>query len=126
MLDLPYGTHRYLIEPLTSTMHVKRLLINRFLGFMEKISKSEKKAIQMLMETSKRDVRSVTGRNYREIVILLGKTSIKDIGKRDSVIVEYFKMSEADSWRFGMIEELIDLENHALDIDNFNDEELDP
>ena len=125
MMDLPYGTHRYLIEPLTSTMHVKRLLINRFLGFMEKISKSDKKAIKMLMDTSKRDVRSVTGRNYRELMILLGKTSVEDIQKRDGDSVEYFQMSEADSWRVGIIEELINLKNQVLDIDNFSDEELD-
>ena len=125
MLDLPYGTHRYLIEPLTSTMHVKRVLINRFLGFMDKISKSEKKAIKMLMETSKRDVRSVTGRNYREIMILLGKTSIENISKRDGDSVEYFKIREADSWRVEMIEEIINLKNQVLDIENFSDAELD-
>ena len=125
MLDLPYGTHRYLIEPLTSAMHVKRVLINRFLGFMENISKSEKKAIKMLMETSKRDARSVTGRNYREIMILLGKTSIENVRKGDGENVEYFKIREADTWRVEMIEELINLKHQALDIENFSGEELD-
>ena len=61
MLGLPVATHRSLIEPLTGEVHVKKVLISRFLGFLEKISRTEKKAIKMLMETAKNDVRSVTG-----------------------------------------------------------------
>ena len=79
----------------------------------------------MLIETAKRDMRSVTGRNYREIILLLGKTSLEDVNRRDCENVEYFKISEADSWRVGIIEELINLKNETLDIDNFSDEELD-
>ena len=56
MLDLPYATHRNLIEPLTGQKHVKRVPINRFLSFMEKIASSGKRAVNMLMETSKQDV----------------------------------------------------------------------
>ena len=46
MLDLPNATHRYLIEPLTGERHVKMVLISRYLGFMEKIASSEKKAVK--------------------------------------------------------------------------------
>ena len=65
MLDLPYATHRCLIEPLTGERHVKKVLISRYLGFMEKISSSNKRAVKMLMETAKKDVRSITGHNFR-------------------------------------------------------------
>ena len=67
MLDLPYATHRSLIEPLTGEKHVKKILLSKFLGFMEKIEKSGKKAWRMLKDTSMKDVRSVTGSNYRSI-----------------------------------------------------------
>ena len=60
MLDLPYETHRSLIEPLTEEKHVKLVLIKRFLGFMDKIRKSDKLALKMLQLEAMRDVRSVT------------------------------------------------------------------
>ena len=82
MLGLPYDSHRCLIEPLTGSQHVKKLLILRFLGFMEGISKSRKEAVKVLMNTAKEDVRSVTGRNYREIMLLVGKTSVNDVNKK--------------------------------------------
>ena len=55
ILDLPYATHRYLIEPLTGEMHIKKVLISIYLGFMEKIASSKKRAVKMLMETSKKE-----------------------------------------------------------------------
>ena len=57
MLDLPYAIHRCLIEPLTGERYVKAVLISRYLGLMEKIASSKKKAVKMLMETAKKDVR---------------------------------------------------------------------
>ena len=36
-MNLPYSTHRYLIEPLSERRHLKWLLISRFLDFMTKI-----------------------------------------------------------------------------------------
>ena len=47
MLGLPPATHRCLIEPVSGYRHLKLILIQSFLGFMEKIDKSEKKALKM-------------------------------------------------------------------------------
>ena len=48
MLKLPYGTHRSLIEPLTSKPHLKKTLIKRFLTFMKTIGKSKKPILRMI------------------------------------------------------------------------------
>ena len=77
MLGLPYAKNRYLIEPLTGEKHVKKVLISRYLGFMEKIANSKKKAVKMLMETAKKDVRSVTGHNFRKFCSWLEKLLLK-------------------------------------------------
>ena len=89
MLGLPYATHRCLIEPLTRSKHIKKVLIRRFLGFMEGITKSRKEAVKMLMETAKTDVRSVTGRNFRECMLLMGKVSVNDVSRKDVDMIEY-------------------------------------
>ena len=71
MLDLPYATHRSLFEPLTDVKHVKIILIQRFLWFMDKIDTSDKNALKMLKEAAMHDVRSVTGRKFRNIMLLV-------------------------------------------------------
>ena len=124
MLGLPYGTHRYLIEPLTGEKHIKKVLVSRYLGFMEKIASSKKKAVKMLMETAKKDVRSVTGHNFRNIMLLVGKTSVEAVKKDDAFKIEYFPIKETDSWRIDAIKEIVDVKTGILEIVDFEMEEL--
>ena len=119
MMNLPYGTHRYLIEPLSGVKHVKKVLVNRFLSFMEKISVSAKKAVKMLMETSKKYLRSVTGQNFREIMLLVGKTSVEAVTRGDGDMIDYFPIAETDCWKMDIIKEITDAKNKVLDIDHF-------
>ena len=124
MLGLPYNTHRCLIEPLTNSMHVKRVLINRLLSFLDMITKSSKQAIKMLLETAKHDVRSVTGRNMREIMLLAGKTSVNEVTGKDIESIEYFPMDKTENWKVEVIKEIIDVKSKIAAIDNFECEEL--
>ena len=124
MLDLPVATHRYLIEPLTGQMHVKKVLISRFLGFMEKIASSNKKAIKMLMETSKKDVRSITGKNFRNIMLLVGKTSVDEVEKIDAENIEYHPIKSEDLWKVDVIREILEVKSRKLEIDDFNQDNL--
>ena len=103
MLDFPYATHINLIEPLTGQKHVKKVLINRFLSFMEKIASSGKKAVNMLMETSKQDVRSITGKNYRNIMLLTGKSTVGEVTRVDAEKIEYCPLDDEDKWKVNAI-----------------------
>ena len=91
---------------------------------MDNIAKNEKEAIKMLMNIAKKDVRSVTGRNYREIMLLVGKTSVNDVAKSDADKIEYFQMENKDKWKVGIIKEIIDVRSKVAEIDNLNSEEL--
>ena len=72
------------------------VLISRYLGFIEKIASSNKKAVKMLLETAKKDVGSVTGQNFRNIMLLANKTSVEAVKKEDADKIEYFPMNETD------------------------------
>ena len=124
MLDLPYATHRSLIEPLTGERHVRKVLISRYLGFMEKISSSNKRAVKMLMETAKKDVRSITGHNFRNIMLLVGKSSVESVKQEDVDKIEYFPLDETERWKIDVIKEIIDVKSSTLDIAGFALEEL--
>ena len=58
-----------------------------------------KKAVQMLVETSKNDVRSVTDSNFRNIMHLVGISSVDDVTKEDADKIKYSPIEEADKWK---------------------------
>ena len=124
LMDLPYGTHRALIEPLTGEKHLKKILLSRFLGFMEKIKKSGKKGVRMLMETAMKDVRSVTGSNYRNLMLLLGKTSVDEVFKEDVEKIEYFKLAVNEAWKVETIKEIIQVKQGLYQVPGFANDEL--
>ena len=124
MLDLPFATHRSLIEPLTGNMHIKLVLIERFLGFMEKISKSGKKALNMLRIEAMSDVRSVTGSNYRNIMLLLGKNRVEDVKMADTDKLSYHKLEKEEHWKIDIIKEIIDIKAEELIVPGFDNEEI--
>ena len=59
MLDLPYATHRYLIEPLSGQQHMSITLIRNFLGFINKIKQSAKPVLRQLYSIAKDADRSL-------------------------------------------------------------------
>ena len=91
---------------------------------MEKIASSNKRAVKMLMEMARKDVRSITGPNYRNIMLLVGKTSIEDVKKEDVEKIEYFPVDENYIWRIDIIKEIINVKSSTIDIANFELEEL--
>ena len=124
MLDLPLSTHRSLIQPLTGVEHVKLSLIKRFLGFLDKIRCSNKKALNMLLQEAMMDVRSVTGANLRNIMLLVDKKNVKEVKTEDWDKIVYCKQQDVDNWKISMIWEIIDTKTGIEDIPGFDSEEL--
>ena len=81
MYDLPWATHRYLMEPLTGSQHVSRILVKRYMSFIEKIDKSSKSSLKQLLEVSKKDVRQTTGHNLRSIMEITEKNTIEELNR---------------------------------------------
>ena len=63
MHDLPLQTHRAFIEPVSKCKHLKFVLLERFLIFLDQIKKSKKSVPKHLLNFIKQDVRSTTGSN---------------------------------------------------------------
>ena len=114
MADLPFQTHRYLIEPLTGTRHLKIKLIRNFLKFILSVKESSKPVLRQLYNLTKDDVRTITGSNLRNILLLTNKLHIDDLhaGLVDSI--EYHQIKEEDKWRVGLLKELIDLKHGKM------------
>ena len=74
----------------------------------------------MLLKTAKKDVRSVTGQNYRNIMLLVNKTSVEAVKKENAEKIDYVPMNETENY----IQEIINVKNRTLDIANFEVEEI--
>ena len=110
MYNLPWATHRNLIEPLTGVPHMRRILVWRYQGFIRKLQNSKKKALRNLLNLVKNDVRTTTGSNLRKIMLLSGKNTIKEV--LDSRLdFEYHKLEEEEVWKVDMLKEIIDIQN---------------
>ena len=121
IFELPFATHRYFIEPLTEKEHLSRLLMKRFLSFIEKMEKSGKTALTDLLKIVKNDVRTCTGSNLRRIMLLAGRTSPLDLHGADS---QYHKIPECEEWRINFLKELIEVKQEGLVVEGMEQAEI--
>ena len=75
IFDLPWAIHRFYIEPLTGNHHVSRILVRRYMSFIDKIKKSSMSSLKQLLDVVKDDVRLTTGHNLRKIMMLANKNT---------------------------------------------------
>ena len=106
MYDLPYQTHRNLVEPVSGQQHLKKLLIQRFLSFIEQIQKSNKVLPKQLLRLIQSDTRSIKGCNVRKILLLVKKSKVEDITKEDIENIEYATLDNDDIWSVNIIHEI--------------------
>ena len=79
----------YLIETLTGSQHVRRILVRRYMSFIEKIEKSSKSSLKHLLE---KDVRQTTGNNLRSIMEITEKNTIEELNRKSTLLfTKYFK-----------------------------------
>ena len=108
MMDLPLGTHRGLIEPVSRRRHLKKSLSQRFVSMTEKMRKSKKPILRVLLSEIEHDVRSITGGNLRMLMIQLKKSDIRQIAPSDTESLPYFDMAEDEEWRIQMLRHLLE------------------
>ena len=125
MFDLPLQTHRYLIEPVSQTKHLKIVLMERFLSFLNQIENSKKQIPKHLLSFIKHDVQSTTGSNLRNILLLTDKNNIDDLCKDDIKKLHYHQIEDQDSWKVNFIHEITDVKFNLLEVENFLNEDLD-
>ena len=114
MLDLPYQTHRGLIEPITGRKHQRTCFIKRFMVMIHQIRASKKPILKRLLSEIELDVSSTTGSNLRNIMLETSKSSVSEIELSDINSLMYFELGEEDEWRVEMLNYLLEerLEHH--------------
>ena len=124
MFDLPYETHRWLIEHVFGNQHLRKILIQRFLNFITQIKKSSKSIVKLLFNNIKLSVRSTTGYNLIAIMKETNKVNINQLDDIRGGDIEYHPVKNDDRWKVSVIKECIDVKFGRLDVDGFSADEL--
>ena len=80
MYDLPFQTHRNLVEPVSEPLHLKKLLIKQFHSFLQQIPKSDKVLPKQLLRLIENKTRSITGCNLRRFLLIVKRSKVEEIG----------------------------------------------
>ena len=124
MFDVPLQTHRYFLEELSETRHLKLTLIRRFLGFISQIENSKKILPNILLQTIRRDCRSTTGSNLRNILLLTSKDDISELVPSDVDKMVYQPVNPSDVWKINMVKELIDVKWGQAVVENLSNSDI--
>ena len=120
MMNLPYETHRGLIEPLSRRLHLRKILLKRFVSMTDSLRRSKKPILRALLSETQYDARSNTGKNLREIMIQTSRSDISEIQLSDIESIQYFELAEDEEWRVEMLRHLLEERDKSL----LDDEDL--
>jgi hypothetical protein len=95
--------------------HVSRILVKRYLAFIEEIKKSSKATLKQLLDVVKTDVRLTTGHNLRSIMLLAAKNTIEEL---DAGTID------TDEWKISLLQEIIEIRSGGLEVPGMEIDEL--
>ena len=113
--NLPWDTHRYLIEPLSESTHLRVTLGRRFLRFVENIKKCKKPLMGILLKECEQDTRTVTGSNLRYLMLESGSSKLPTSRK----LIRYHVIEEEEKWRIDLIKMILHDQEEEEDRDEF-------
>ena len=113
--SLPNTTHRYFLEDISETPHLKASLYQRYLVFVKSITDSKKVFLSSLAKRVYHDQGSITRHNLNSIEKDSGCTDLLSYSpKYISSKVRYAPVPETEEWRVSFLKELISLRNNDM------------
>ena len=102
MYDLPFGTHRFILQQLDTSRPLISRLAARFRRFYNQLADSKRPEVLHLIRLQQGDARSTFGRNCRHLGIPLSRPGARDPFR------ELVHTPEAhDTWKVPMVKELL-------------------
>ena len=125
MLRVDRKTHRFLIEPLSGTKHVKRSIFKAFMSFVKKLQFSPKQVVRDVFLLIKEDCRSTTGSNIRNIYLDCAVDQVRPFAKVDIEKKDFFPAPADSAWRVPLIRDLINMRDGDSNASGWTKEEMD-
>ena len=124
LLGLPRQSHRYFIEPVSGVRHIRFSLYERYIKFIKNIELSEKRVLRKTLLVVKRDCRSTTGGNLRNLMKLTGKTSVDDLEIGGTLGLLYNQIPEGDEWKVNFARDLINWKSDDVSLTKCEAEQI--
>ena len=125
VLNVDRCTHRYLIEPLSGTLHLKTMLASRYATFYHSLILSNKLPVRFLARLSENDNRTVLGKT---LSTLCNQLEEDDLSCVNSTVIKnklcYRAPPEDDLWRLSLGSELLQIrDGNELELKGFTKQE---
>ena len=117
------------MEPLSNALHLKTVLLSKFVGFHKALISSKKFPVCFLARLLENDLRSVHGKNLGEIARMCHMGHSPDIEELKPAMVKdkvrYRVIPDDETWRIDMCKELMNLRrNDDIQVVGFTTDEL--
>ena len=122
LFNLPYGTHRYILNAISGVHHLKIKVIRRFAKFYRKLEQSGNPLINNLFNEQYSDYRSSFGRNHNNVALV---SNSQDMNLAKIQNIKLHEIPEGQQWRVDMVKELCEVRNNNLNLPELSDTELD-
>ena len=125
VLNVSRKTHRFLIEPLSDHLHLKTLLMARFISFHRGLIHSQKFTIRFLARLAERDHRTVSGRTLDYLVDKCKLGNISDLSPH--VVKKSLNFQSVPpelDWQVSLAREILSIRCGDTIIDGFTNEEI--
>ena len=128
---LPNTSHRYFLEEISESSHLKSILSQRYLGFMHSLIGSKKKCLSELAKKLMFDQGSISGQNIDYIAKSAGydRFSVMNESPRSvASAIKYAPVSHNSIWKVSFLKELLNVRDGDLCVGNeeegFSKEEI--
>ena len=123
IFQVPYTTHRYLVQPLSDCPHPKTMLSTRFIKFMQSLVSSTKSSISYLARLVRYDNRTLAGKTVSRLSRECNIDKVSLTASSVSRSVRYFPVPEEELWRIDIMKELLNVNRNYLTINDFKNME---
>ena len=118
-------THRYFLEPLSEAMHLKTMLLSRYVTFCKSLCESNKMPIRFLASICIQDKRTVMGCVMSTIAFSCNTNIVSLTARMVKIKLKYSIVNEDDKWRVNLAKELLSIRNELTNLPGFTDDEID-
>ena len=119
-------THRYLVEPIAGSLHLKVMLASRYVTFSNSLLKSKKMPVRFLARLAQSDLRTVLGKTLSSLQTSCGLAPHQSSQLTANFVkrkLRYFATPESEAWRVDMSLELLKLRQSELALPGFSSAE---
>ena len=125
---LPRSTHNYFVEHLLAkdVISLRCRVLSQYVGFIQRLGNSTSKEVRILSCVAASDIRSVTGKNCKNLKLEFTDKSLEFSPRKICSLYAVYSVPERDDWRLHLLSSLLDQrqEMDAMGEDHANLDEL--